>query len=115
MGLQARPPTCGSPQGVAINSPSSPLHPSDIQSGLHVSLRLPQVFLKCCPLCPLLLPCSAGAEPLQSPGAICCHNNPSPTPEHSWTCLLQRLFLRGLCKVLSEKGERQARPLVLCP
>lgn len=70
---------------------------------MHVSLCLRQLFLKCYPLCPLNLPCSVGAEPLLSLRAICCHNNPSPTPEHSWTCLLQLTFLRGLCKVVSQK------------
>lgn len=112
--LQPRPPY-GSLQGVAKNSPFSLSTPQTFQPSVHVSLRLRQLFLKCYPLCPLNLPSSAGAESLQSLGAICCHNNPSPTPEHSWTCLLRLMFLRGLCKVVSEKGERQAKPRVLCP
>lgn len=114
MSLQLRPPY-GSLQGVAKNSPFSLFTPQTFQPSVHVSLRLRQLFLKCYPPCPLNLPCSAGAKSLQSLGAIGCHNNPSPTPEHSWTCLLRLMFLRGLCKVLSEKGEKKAKPLVLCP
>lgn len=114
MSLQLRPPYA-SLQGVAKNSSFSLFTPQTFQPSVHVSLCLRQLFLKCYPLCPLNLPCSAGAEPLQSLGAICCHNNPSPTPEHSWTCLLRLMFLRGLCKVVSEKGEKKAKPLMLCP
>lgn len=112
--LQPRPPY-GSLQRVAKNSPFSLFTPQVFQPSVHVSLRLCQLFMKCYPLCPLNLPCSAGAEPLQSLGAICCHNNPSPTPEHSWTSLLRLMFPGGLCKVVSGKGKRKVKPPVLCP
>lgn len=69
MSLQQRPPTYSSLQGTAKNSPSSLFTPQTLQPSVHVSLCLRQLFLKCYPLCPLNLPCSAGAEPLQSLGA----------------------------------------------